>query len=131
MLNRTCEHPHKVGVIGEAWSRSYAAYPTEPDGLELVLVLTTDGGRVPYCLADNPRSRAAITYLGMRFGAAKLIRGCTYEPPTDENNPFTDELYLPQMVLSQALAEREGRFCIADSFKPKIAAAMRAERTDT
>lgn len=122
-MARTCPHPH-ASVLFDAEKKALPTYPSEPDGLSLTLVLHTETGRVPYCTADNPRGRAAITYLAMRFTAAGVVKEATYETPTPDNDPFTREHDLAHLVLCQALAEKEGRFCVADSLKPKIAARM-------
>jgi len=87
------------------------SYPCDPDGLETVLVLTTDAGSVPMSLADSQRGRAAQTYLANRFLTAGLARSATFRSPdgTPRTDPFRRRWLLPQLVLSHGLARFEGR----------------------
>lgn len=110
---RVCVHPHKVRGTDRL-----AEVPVEPIGERLQLVLVTDGGVVPYCGMDNTRAVASADNLGRRHIEAKTA---TAYDITSGDDYVLERWALPQMVLSMALAEREERFCVADSIRSRMA----------
>jgi hypothetical protein len=100
--------------------------PCDPVGQQ-TLVLHTEAGPVPYCGIDNLRALRAADNLGARHIAAGVC--VAYDVIEDEALTYTDERWaLPQMVLAQALAEREERYCVADHLAERIAGQMKAGR---
>jgi hypothetical protein len=116
-----CRHPHTIRT-----SVDLANVPCDPVGQQ-TLVLHTEAGPVPYCGIDNLRALRAADNLGARHIAAGVC--VAYDVIEDEALTYTDERWaLPQMVLAQALAEREERYCVADHLAERIAGQMKAGR---
>ena len=114
VLGRLCRHPHQG-------RHAHAGVPAEPTGTFRQLVLYTEMGPVPYCGMDNRRAEAAADRLGRRHVDAGIASGYDFEETDPDSPGYCEQRWaVPQLVLSAALAEAEGRLCVADSQRKRL-----------
>ena len=111
---RVCPHPHKSRSTG---LELIEPLPLPHEALQLILV--TEGGETPYCGIENERAFAAAEQLGNRHLAARTACGWVLRPGHDYADP---DYARPQLVLAAALAEAEGRLCVADWCRERLRA---------
>lgn len=117
-LGRECIHPHEDRG---SWLADVPATPMRPGQL----LALTEVGWVPYSGWDNERGNAASGQLGRRWIEQGIVTEFMLVP--ENVNALGDGSPVPhytearfaraQIVLSLALAEKEGRLCVADSIR--------------
>ncbi len=123
-MGRPCPHPHQ-SRDGD-WLVKIPTTPCQPGQV----ILTSETGLVPYCGYDNERALAAGGSLIRRHLDAGTITDGMLVPDTvralSGGMPvprYEERRYaIPQIVLAGALAEAEGRLCVADHCRRKLAA---------
>lgn len=125
-MGRPCPHPHHCP---DGWLTSI---PTTPCKTGQV-ILTTEIGLVPYRGYNNERALAAGGSLIRRHLAAGTITDGALVPDSvrawADGSPiprYENPVYaVPQLVLAGALAEAEGRLCVADYCRQRLADLQR------